>query len=116
MIKVTIELVPYGVEKNKTTIAELFIDNRGKLSSENDEENGEYVYRYRGIVKNDGETDILIGEALHKREDDVFKLLYKVLQDREYQKSKKKMDEVLLEKRLARLEKNNLEDHLGGLK
>ena len=110
MIKVTVELVPYGVEKDKSTLAELSIDNRGRLYDEDGAWNGECLYGYSGIVKNNGEKETFDGDVLHNREDDVLKLLYKVLIDREYQKFEKKRDEILFEKRLAQLEDDNLKN------
>lgn len=74
MIRVTIELVPHGIERDAKKIGEMRIWNNGK---------GDFVNgRYDAVITGDKEVYQINEETInvkHKRTDNVFILIYKVL-------------------------------------
>ena len=77
MIRVTIDLVPFGNEDKKEQIGEMLIGNKGKFEEGNLDNT--YVYEYSGWQKTFGKQKRISGKVLHCRDYPVFDLIEKVL-------------------------------------
>ena len=88
MLKITVELYPYGTEIGKETITEIIIGNTGKITDtqttideyRNFKDIQEYKYNYKGWVKNFDKLKKFKGVVLHYRQHSVLVLLYKILE------------------------------------
>jgi hypothetical protein len=84
MLRITIELIPFGVEANKKTISELVVGNTG-VKNERDE----HIYNVYGWVEHEPTGNYLLddrfqkeefkGKVSHNRENGVFVLLYNII-------------------------------------
>lgn len=75
MIKVTIELLPFGKESGATALS--VIDIRNSLESFDDK----YIYDYTASLKNKGELEEITGTVVHDRDSIVFNLVEDVIKD-----------------------------------
>lgn len=75
MIRVTIELVPFGNEEEKSTLGEISIIN--DLTSSKRPEFGNYIIKYKNLEYPYEKRIVNIKN--HKREDGYLKLLQKVV-------------------------------------
>ena len=84
MLKITIELLPYGSDINKKTISEIFIGNTRKKNKYD-----EYTYKYHGWIEHEPCEDEKLNEMFgrhefkgvveHDRRNMVYILLYKII-------------------------------------
>ena len=75
MLKIIIELHPFGDEKQKKTIGEITISNSLKQN-----EYFEHKYNYDGwAMEQSGRVDKFKGTVWHNRINHIFILLYKIL-------------------------------------
>ena len=84
MIRVTVELVPFGNEEKKRKIGELVIANQGRVS-----ESGDLcLYAFKGVqnVSFTERTQKVEGTCFHRRAFGVLELVYNALA--EWKKSK----------------------------
>jgi hypothetical protein len=75
VIRVTIELIPFGNEEEKSTLGEINIIN--DLTSSKRPEFGNYIIKYKSLGYSYQKR--LINIKNHKREDGYLKLLQKVV-------------------------------------
>lgn len=75
MLRVTIELVPFGNEEEAKVIGEMIVANVSGVSH-----NAEYVSAYHSDLS----AGIAMKTARHDRRDDVWTLIKRVLNSREY--------------------------------
>lgn len=78
MLRVTVELIPLGIEEFKETLGSFLIANTGiKLK------NGETMYDYEGVMSDmsTSKTVDMSGFVFHNRDKFVLELLYKVLEE-----------------------------------
>jgi hypothetical protein len=88
VIKVTVELLPFGTEIGKETLSEICIGNVGKCDLKTDPDGLMYDYTYHGWVKNIDDMKRLYGDeskfkgsARHYRCNGVLHLLLAVLEE-----------------------------------
>jgi hypothetical protein len=84
VLRIIVELIPFGIEKNKKIMSELTVANTGEKT-----ERGDYVYNYKGWVEHEStENDLLDerfqketfdGKIHHDRRNSLYVLLYGVM-------------------------------------
>ena len=78
MIKVTIELLPFGREDAAKTISEFFIWNTG-----NENKTGKYQYQFEGYEQDlAGKSHPIVGTTFHVRNDAITELIRHALNSR----------------------------------
>jgi hypothetical protein len=75
MLRITVELIPYGVEENKEVISEIIVANTGTKNSHE-----EYKYVYEGWCKNeDGFTNRVNEKIIYfDRRKSLWELIYNI--------------------------------------
>lgn len=78
MIRVTIDLIPFGDEKNITKLSEIYIWNTTKIDAK-----GEFLYNFEGWTKTpDAKSTPIVGTVFHNRQNAVTTLLRKILEQK----------------------------------
>jgi hypothetical protein len=76
MLRVTIDLIPFGKEEDKKELSKITIENVGKSPLDNYSK-----YKYNGYIDNFGTIRNIFGNIVHNRRDNALILLYEILEN-----------------------------------